>query len=206
MNADGTDKHEVVAPSPAGTTDLMDRSASWSPDGARIAFVRDAGTATGLLTMNADGSDPQFVINSLIYLVGTTSWSPDGVQIAFDNDVDSCSLRLRIELVNADGSTRHVLVGDTACPGEATQAQSASWSPDGTQIAYQGNALTGPMAGTTGIWVVDADGANPVQLTGDRETPLTWLPHENRIAFIRGVTIWTMKPDGTDQVSVAAID
>ena len=152
--------------------------------------------------MNADGSDPHFVINSLIYIAGATSWSPDGTRIAFDSVVPSCTLRVRIETVELDGSQRRVLAGDTGCPVEVTEAQRASWSPDSAQITYLGgNRAVG------GVWVVNADGTNPVQLTHGGELPLAWLPHENRIAFIGagGNSIWTMRPDGTDQVNVASL-
>ena len=209
MNADGTDQHAVFAPAipdggPAPPTVEMDRSPSWSPDGSQIVFARVAvGTATGLLIMNADGSDPHAIYpNTEADRFGTTSWSPNGTEIAFDYKV-FCYPNLHIEIRRTDGSGQRFLVEpDSVCQDQVTLDQHPAWSPDGSQVAYQGKAVAG---GTTGIWVISADGTNPVQLTQGGENPMTWLPHDNRIVFSRGGNIWTMKPDGSEQVNVAAI-
>jgi eukaryotic-like serine/threonine-protein kinase len=61
-----------------------------------------------------------------------------------------------------------------------------SFSPDGRKIA-----LTEWRGGTAGdIWVVDADGKNPVQLTTDPNTDSIpdWFPDGNRIAFLSNRT------------------
>jgi Tol biopolymer transport system component len=57
-----------------------------------------------------------------------------------------------------------------------------AWSPDGTRIAFMG----GPDGPTEyDIWVMNADGSNPVQLT-DSPGPdwwPAWSPDGTRIAF-----------------------
>ena len=54
------------------------------------------------------------------------------------------------------------------------------------------------------MWVVNADGTNPVLLVAGGLLS-TWLPHENRIIFSDAGGRWSMKPDGTDRVSFPAV-
>jgi Tol biopolymer transport system component len=83
----------------------------------------------------------------------------------------------------------------------------SDWSPDGTKIVYDSEA-----SGSHGIWVVDADGSNPTQLTDDGAVP-AWSPDGTTIAFARsdpgtvvgydgvqagGYSIYLMNTDGTD--------
>ena len=58
------------------------------------------------------------------------SWSPDGKRIAF---VVSRGKSDTIEVVNADGSDRKVLIKTRA---EATRRGGVSWAPDGTRLAF----------------------------------------------------------------------
>ena len=109
MHADGSDQHEVLAPSISdGSSEpgiiTRDREPSWSPDDTRIAFIREGFfTQTGVLKMNADGSDPQVVLPSTQpeRLAGT-AWSPTGTEIAYSSTDDCCLEHL--DAVNADGS------------------------------------------------------------------------------------------------------
>ncbi len=58
--------------------------------------------------------------------------------------------------------------------------QYATWSPDGTYIAFHSNR-----GGTYNIWVIPASGGEAVQLTSgpyDDVTP-AWSPDGNGIAF-----------------------
>ncbi len=81
------------------------------------------------------------------------------------------------------------------------------WSPDGNRIAY-----VSPGGGINGldIWVMNADGSNPVNITnyqGDEFDP-EWAPDGSRIAFTHyvrdsnGAPIYALtwiKPDGSDR-------
>ena len=86
-----------------------------------------------------------------------------------------------------------------------------SWSPDGSKIAFAGNAN-----GNWDIYVVDAGGGSPVDLTSSSpaaDTEPRWSPNGSKIAFDsdRGgnVDVYSMSPDGsavTDMTSNPAAD
>ena len=67
--------------------------------------------------------------------------------------------------MNADGSNPINLTKGRDCTSPA-------WSPDGTKIAYIGDVFDDDQYGGE-IWVMDANGGNPQQLTDDRVT--LWL-------------------------------
>ena len=94
MNVDGSDQHQVFVPicvSPPGFPDVCegvsrDTYPSWSPDGTRIAFVREGNLlGSGIWVMNADGSDadslrrlgePRFQLSGLV-----TRRQPDRIHL-----------------------------------------------------------------------------------------------------------------------------
>jgi hypothetical protein len=86
---------------------------------------------------------------------------------------------------------------------DASPDLAPAWSPDGTRIAFE--SLRN---GDSEIYVMDADGSNPVNLTRNQaeDRAPTWSPDGGRIAFEseRGdaTDIYTMNADGTDQTRV----
>lgn len=94
-----------------------------------------------------------------------------------------------------------------------------NWSADGTRVVYLSDVEgdvdpDDPRYHLNDVWVVGADGANPVNLTNtpdiDEELP-TWSPDGRRISFSRyaedgEARVWTMAADGSDQVQITFED
>lgn len=78
--------------------------------------------------------------------------------------------KLHVWIVQPDGTQSRIARGD-----------SPAWSPDGTRIAYTRAVENGP----THIWIMDADGTDPVRVTSgprDDYAP-SWSPSGGRLAF-----------------------
>lgn len=94
---------------------------AWSPDGAHIAYRRNADLAVA----NNDGSNQRILINGrglLIY--DAPAWSPDGAWIAFTRD--TLNDGEIVEIVHPDGSNRRVIAKVKRGAGEPL----AGWLPD----------------------------------------------------------------------------
>jgi Tol biopolymer transport system component len=78
-------------------------------------------------------------------------------------------------------------------------------SPDGTMVAYTSDA-----AGNPDLWVIRADGGDPLQLTHDAaaDTDPAWLPDSSAIAFVSdrdgAPAIWQIPPLGGSAVKLLA--
>jgi len=148
MNADGTNQTNLTNnPGP-------DAMPSWSPDGQKIAFISGRDRNVEIYTMNADGSDQtRLTDNPTLDLY--PCWSPDSRKIAFNSDRNEDG-NLKIYTMNSDGSEQIRLTE------EPFYEMFSSWSPDGTRIAFVSSRDF-----DMEVYVIDADGSNPVNLTNN---------------------------------------
>lgn len=96
-------------------------------------------------------------------------------------------------VIGADGS------GFKAFELGMDQAGDPVVSPDGTKIAFSGDAVD---HGDREIYVVDRDGTDLQRLTftdGHQDYAPTWSPDGAQIAWERQGDIWAMNADGTNQ-------
>ncbi|HEX2196505.1 MAG TPA: hypothetical protein VHJ76_06220 [Actinomycetota bacterium] len=126
MNMNGTGFHDVLQ----GRHDdfIAVGAPTWSPDGSRIAFEAYdyPGFSNELFVIDADGSDLQRLTNCNCVSTAYPVWSPVGQEIAF---VPCCSGV--VTTINADTrATTELVAPDTGFVDNLT------WSPDGTQIAF----------------------------------------------------------------------
>ena len=80
---DGSNRREIVANHAVGG---IFGGMSWSPDSSQIAYTRDLGECTGIVLINADGTDER----RISYLPGDSgqpAWSPDGELLLFVNTI-----------------------------------------------------------------------------------------------------------------------
>ncbi|HTI06272.1 MAG TPA: hypothetical protein VL549_13225 [Gemmatimonadales bacterium] len=77
-------------------------------------------------------------------------------------------------------------------------------SPDGSSVLF---VCQNPYYYTPGICKADANGANPVHLTGQFATNTSpdWSPDGSEIVFAFPSGIWTMNADGTNQAQKLAV-
>ena len=83
MAPDGSNRREIVANHAVGG---LLGGMSWSPDSSQIAYTRDLGECTGIVLINADGTDER----RISYLPGDSrqpAWSPDGELLLFANTI-----------------------------------------------------------------------------------------------------------------------
>jgi Tol biopolymer transport system component len=152
MNASGGEAKQLTD-DPADDTDP-----AFSPDGRKIAFVRDY---FSVWVMNADGSDQTLVARE----ARDPAWTPDGrISYAwYDKQAD----RLDIWTVGADGTNPQLAILDGISP---------AWSPDGTKVAF--------IRDDNLLFVANADGTAAVQVASNAEDP-NWAPDSSRIVFGR---------------------
>ena len=133
-----------------------DHSPSWSPDGKRIAFVSDRDGNNEIYVMDTDGGNLQNLTNNPTADDGP-SWSPDGKHIAFER-------HWKIYVMDANGRNPRKLTKDVGAKDVGGLINfNPSWSPDGKRIAFASLGRNGK----ADIYVIDADGQNPRQLTNN---------------------------------------
>ncbi|MFP5354259.1 MAG: Ig-like domain-containing protein, partial [Gemmatimonadota bacterium] len=162
----------------------VSREPSPSPDGQRIVFsVSQAHPVTGapqndLYIVQRNGMGMRQLTSSAGY-EHQPMWSPDGSRILF-RTASTASARPEIWVINPDGSGLTNL--STQVAPEMTDLRDAAWSPDGSQIAF-----IGAVNGQHKVWLMNADGTNPRQLTKDVgfDSDPTWSPDGSAIAFTR---------------------
>jgi TolB protein len=180
---------------------------SFSPDGTRIAFVREQPTASEIWTMRADGNDLMRLTSSGVSVA--PAWSPDGGRIAYS--IGGPGRAKKIHIMNADGSGDRRLLESS--PTEVDEI-APTWSPDGLEIAFGSNRR-----GRFEIWVADIDGDDLHRITEayyddhlqadiEQKVP-AWSPDGSLISHWSGVEaddprpdlprrVWVVAPDGTD--------
>lgn len=161
----------------------------WSPDGTRVAFVDQ----TGLATVAADGSGRRQLITfdgSDTDTARQPEWSPDGKQIVFSADSMPKSSVERLEVVNADGSGRRVLMEK-----DGRGSLEAAWSPDGTEIAF--TAGGGYYGSWIGVVRPDGSGYRRIARHCSGRDP-HWSPDGRQIVFNDPYSLIVINADGSD--------
>ena len=188
-----------------------DFQAQWSPNKSHIAFIRTrfdqqvpntlSSVETTLFSMRADGSRKTILWRGSGPVAGF-DWAPDSDRLVYSRDGD-------LYVIDRRAMSEQKL---TEAPSGGAEPD---WSPDGTRIAYTGRTVSGdPLAPARNedIYVIDAEGGEPVQVTTDTDYDFAarWSPDGSRIAFVStrghccssesyGSDIYVIDSDGTDE-------
>lgn len=210
MDADGSNLR------PLFTSTEEESQGVWSPDGTKIAFLRnrapelqpDGSTYSSgawpaeIIVGNADGTHEQVIVHEAS--VGSPIWSPDGSRIAY---LAGPRTGDNLWAVDADGANpTQLLAGFTV--------NAASFSPDGTKLVFASNAYADadhpfePME----IYTANADGSGLTRLTDNRvyDQHPVWSPDGTQIAFMRSEgntgewNLYVMNADGTGERQLTA--
>lgn len=205
INPDGSGLKKITNAAASGDPRF---SATWSPDGNKLAFVtyRLFDSSNGqfkslnVWLMNADGSGLRPITSDPNRTFYDVTWSPDGrklaatcalVEISKKGEVSYSSPNVCI--VSADGSGA---VPVTRFMNNQTVIENIVWSPDGRKIAFLSNRLPDGNEDkkplellTRNIWIMDPDGSHALPLTQFTEghlriTSLAWSPDSRKLAYI----------------------
>jgi TolB protein len=140
------------------TAGAYDTAATWSPDGARLAFTRvRSPREAAIFVVRADGGGLRRLTPWSLD-ASAASWSPDGAKLLFESySTPRPGRSANLFTIRPDGRamTRITHFGD----GE-THAFGPAWSPDGRKIVWH---KFGPAINQ--LFVSDGDGGNERQLT-----------------------------------------
>ena len=186
MNANGEKKVSLTE----GPTD--DDDPAWAPDGRKIAFERD----WNIYVMNANGKRPVRLTFNVIGFNREPAWSPNGRKIAFRSNRDG---NWDIYVMNADGTEQIQLTNTDSLPNAfPVYNRNPFWSPNSRKIGFDSNRN-----GNYEIYVMDADGDNPTNLTQNPASDIggAWILGELAVSpKIRLLTPWgeikTLEGDG----------
>lgn len=198
MDADGSDVVRLTD-DPAG--EFMPR---WSPDGGRIAFVREgdliAETYEAVYTMRPDGTDVRQVSSADGGSDFWPSWSPDGTQIVF------AAIRREdwgIWAVDADGSNERLILGGTG----AGYVDNPVWSPDGSLIAFVGNLTVDDYSADDALYVMRPDGTDVTPIAGATGNgvagDIAWQPIQSPAETVQPTP--SMLPSNAEVVETFAV-
>jgi WD40-like Beta Propeller Repeat len=178
MDADGTDVQRVTFDATAGS---QNTGPAWSPDGTRIAFIRNEGVSS----MQVDGTDRQLEsppIPSECNLTGYgfANWSPNGSEIAADKS-QICGIGHNIEY-----TCFLDLAGGEDCWFKQDVETIEAWSPDSQQLLFADDGSV------YGLFRRSRTGGGLVQLTPGGATydgyggNAAWSPDGQKVVFHRG--------------------
>jgi Tol biopolymer transport system component len=139
------------------------RTASWSPDGTRVAFAaaiatpgeaRNGEVERGLFVVDADGSDAHQIVPSAQIL--DAQWSPDGTWIAF---TEANPDRPDVFIVHPDGTG----LREVTSSSDGLSSWGPVWSPDSSALLFVRNPEQEQFLSQ--LWFVNVDGSDLTKLT-----------------------------------------
>jgi TolB protein len=182
--------------------DVDHEDPAWSPDGRRIAYVAVKDGRQVIHVMDADGRGDRALTPASVHVIHP-HWHPDSKRLIYctTDDLDP-PRKNEAEIQLIDLATRKIT---TLISGGINTYP--AYSPDGSRIAYR--HFVGE---NSEVFVANADGTNPVNLTNDQAFDgwPAWSPDGRQIAFgsnrRSGYQIFLMGADGSNVRLLANTD
>jgi len=159
----------------------LDSSPLFSPDGTRIAFVRQVEDMVRVFAVDATGGEPIELTTAALARAEWLRWSPDGTLLAWLSGGSPW-------IAKADGSdARRLNVG-------VVVREEMSWRPpNGSELLVRGLSIDDA---AFGLFLVNVDGSDPRPVTPVDGASVdynyvTWSPDGDRFAY----SSWQKKPN-----------
>ena len=176
------------------THPAQDLEPAWSPNGQEIAFKTNRDNNNSIYAQKVDGSNLRNLTPSIQEALNPV-WSPNGLIVAFTYLNNGFA---GIGTVNSSDGSNFTSLIEIPCSGFCRPPGQATFSPDGSKIAYEFFVNANFEVG-----VINSDGSNPINVTNSpfTEGQPAWSSNDE-IAFISdrdggSLDIYLMKPDGT---------
>jgi Tol biopolymer transport system component len=198
MNPDGSDVRQLTFLTVDQGAAL---TASWSPDGNKLAFERRPADSSfrDIYVMNADGSNQHALTNDPAFRDFDPRFSPDGGRVIFQrcrSDFEACAIYSVKATGNGLTAITHLDVKHNVSDG------GPEYSPDGKSIAFTSFGRDGIQAA---VYLMDSHGANVHRVT---PTALgayypDWSPDGSEILMVapcctpEHTAVWKIHPDGS---------
>jgi hypothetical protein len=149
----------------------------WSPDGSRIAFVRNG----DIWTANADGTNQALFVSGAV----NPAWAPNGTTVAYVKTSDS-------HVYERAGSTETQLTSGSGTDGDP------AFSPDGTKLVYER-----ANGGTYDLYVLTLGGSTTTLVSSPADdVTASWSPDGTTIVFDEGAALFRVPAGGGSATSL----
>ncbi len=204
---------EAIRSTQIPADDRSEELGIFAPVAGRIVYEKidpDLGYAPGFWAVDPNGPSDTVpgprvaddVVSTLVPLEldgEPLGWSSDGTDLLLmRSDGDGFFPEQYLSILHADGS-------ETRLNEDPMGISDATISPDGTRVVFAGQY------DLSGLYVVDAEGGQPVQLpipqAGDGAGSPRFSPDGTQIAYLAGnrdAEVWVANADGTDAHQILA--